>query len=125
MKLRYVLLCTLFLFPTLAFSCIAGTYKFKGVSGGGDSYRGVATIVKAGKNVYNARWVYSDNSFDVGTGVLKGDRISFVFANVIGQAFGAYGVITYKIEDHAFKGRYVYFDSTSVGHEKMKKIDHE
>lgn len=125
MKLRHMLLCTLFLFPVLAFSDIAGQYKFKGESGSGEPYNGVATVVKAGENLYNVRWVYSDDTFDVGTGVVTGDHISFVFANVIDQGFGEYGVITYKIDDHTFKGRYVYFDKTSVGHEKMKKIDHE
>jgi hypothetical protein len=125
MKLRYASLLTLLLFPTLAFASIAGKYKFKGESGSGVPYSGIATIVKAGENVFEARWVYSDGSFDVGTAVLKDNNLSFVFANVIGQEFGDRGVISYEIKGHTLKGTYVYFAKTSVGHEKMKKICHE
>lgn len=125
MKLRYGSLLALLLFPTLAFAGIAGKYKFKGESGSGVPYSGTATIVKAGKNVFEARWVYPDGSFDVGTAILKDDRLSFVFANVIGQELGDRGVITYEIKGHTLRGNYVYFARTSVGHEKMKKIDHK
>lgn len=110
------------LFPALAFSGIAGKYKFKGIDRNGDPYNGVATIVKAKGGVYEIRWVYPDGTFDVGTGVKKKDHISFVFANVVDTSFGAYGVIAYKIEDNTFKGLYTYFAETGIGHEKMKKI---
>lgn len=123
MKLRHLSLFALLLFPALAFGSVTGKYKFKGKSGTGVPYSGIATIEKAGKNVFNARWAYPDGSVDVGTATLKDNILSFVFVNIVNQGFGDFGVITYKVGKHdTLKGEYVYFGKTSVGHEKMKKI---
>ena len=123
MGFRNLILSASLLLPALAFSGIAGNYKFKGVDRSGKSYHGTATIVKAKGGVYNARWLYPDGSFEVGTGVEKDGRISFVFASVIERTFGRPGVILYKIDDHTLKGVYTFFAETGVGHEKMKKIE--
>ncbi len=122
MSIRHVLVSALVLFPIFAFPGISGKYVFKGVDRNGDSYKGKATIVKGKKGVYNVRWVYSDGSFDVGTGVVKGDHISFVFTSVVDSSYGPYGVISYKIDDHIFKGKYAFFAEKGVGREKMKKV---
>lgn len=123
MQFRHMILCAFLLFPTLAFSSITGKYKFKGTTPTGGEYKGTATIVQGKGNVYEARWLYPDGSFEVGTGVKKGDYISFVFASVIGTSFGTYGVIQYKINDHTLKGTYAIFAEPGTGHEIMKKID--
>jgi hypothetical protein len=123
MSFRRLILCAFLFFPTLAFSSITGNYTFKGIDRAGDQYHGTATIVKAKGGVYNARWVYSDGSFEVGTGVEKEGRISFVFASVADHSFGRPGVIAYKIDGHTLKGVYTFFAQTGVGHEKMKKIE--
>ena len=121
MKLRNIVVMAALCLPAIAFPGIAGKYKFKGVSGQGAPYHGLATIIKA-KDAYEARWVYPDGTFEVGTAVRHGDTLSFVFTSVNNGTYGDYGVISYTIEGKTFKGTYCYFASTSVGHEQMKKI---
>lgn len=123
MKFCHAILSAFILFPTLAFSGITGAYHFKGINRSKESYQGMATIEKGKKNVYTIRWVFSDGSSDVGTGVKEKDHISFVFANVAGTSFGSYGVIAYTIKDGVLEGTYALFNEAGTGHEKLTKLN--
>lgn len=110
------------LLPLSLFAYLSGTYEVDGILAGTDQpYSGTVVIERQDDHIYTARWVFTDNSVDLGTGVRDGDALSFVFFE---ESTSDYGVQLYKIEGDVLKGPWVRYGATEKGFEKLKKIEH-
>ena len=114
----YVLFFIVFFFtPAIAFSEISGKYRVYG-SQPGQTYKSVVVIKKVG-HVYTANWADDDGSTETGTGVRRGDYLSFVFKESEGNF---YGVQVYKISKDCLQGGpWAWYGDTWKGYEKLKK----
>ena len=123
MKNIYFLFALLLSFPIYAFANIAGTYEVKGFDPITNSeYKGTLVIQKVNDDIFNAQWTFTTGPFaaDVGTGVKKGQYLSFVF-NEIGTS--NVGTQLYKIERHnVLRGPWVALGATEEGFERAKKV---
>lgn len=121
MRARNLILAFFLFLPILAFSTIAGRYNSEITRGDGSKINATAEIIHSGSSVYQIVWTYDDHSTEVGTGVKKGDTISFVFQSGEPSNY-LYGVTQYQIEGKTLKGPWVYFGLRNKGFEKLKKI---
>ena len=118
MQLRNALLSVFLFLPILAFSGLAGRYKISGTGTDSSKYKGTAIIKRVGNAVYTATWTFDDGTVSTGTGVLKGNQISFVYQDDP----TTYGVLLYKIEGTTLKGPWARFGETRKGFDTLKKI---
>lgn len=113
------LLFSTLVFPFYLLADITGLYHISGFDPvTKHNYSGSLTIEKE-KAIYTAVWTFSDGSVDTGTGIKKGDHISFVYQ----EPPGLFGVQQYEIDHDRLKGPWVLFDTTRRGFEKAKKVD--
>lgn len=117
MKLNAFLLGICFFAPVFAFPGISGKYRVYGNQPGG-SYKSTLVIERSG-SIYHATWTNEDKTTETGTGVRKGDTLSFVFQK---NSTGAYGTQIYKISKDGIKGPWAWYGSTWTGVEKLRRI---
>lgn len=120
MNLRTIFFSLLFLFPIYISAGVTGTYKVSGFDPSTNHNYTATLVIEKDGAVFTAHWTFPDGSFDTGTGVKKGDALSFVFHE---DPAGDFGVQQYEIDDDRLKGPWVRFGSTQKGFEKAKKID--
>lgn len=79
------------------------------------------TISKA-ESVYKLRWVYPDNTFVEGEGILQGNKISIVYQDA--EKGIRYGVESFEIneEENRLGGVFSYYASEEKGVETCQKI---
>lgn len=116
------LLFSLAALPVSLFGHIAGNYDVHGFDATiGEHYTGTAVISEQ-DDVYTITWTYTDFPSVVGTGVQKGDSISFVFTS-LPQGSAPYGTQLYKIRSHGeLKGPWINFGDDRISHETLKKV---
>ena len=117
MRLHTFVIGLFLLAPVFAFSGISGTYRVSGIQPGA-TYGGTVVIERY-NTVYKATWTDDDGEIERGTGVRKGDTISFVFKK---GNMEAYGVQMYKISKHYLQGPWAWYGETWNGFEKLRKI---
>ena len=110
--------------PLYLLAHIEGTYEIKGTTPANIEYTGLLFIEKVGDAVFRAHWTFTSgiSGTDEGTGVKKGNRISFVFleSEDISQGIGTQ---LYKINGDKLKGPWVLQGGTVSGFERAKKIE--
>lgn len=117
MKLHSFLLAIWFFTPVFAFSGISGKYRVYGSQPSG-SYKSTLVIERDG-SLYHATWTNEDGTTETGTGVRKGDALSFVFQK---NSTGAYGTQMYKISKNEIKGPWAWYGSTWTSVERLRRI---
>lgn len=105
----------------LSAESLAGTYGITGFDPNTqESYHGKANITGEG-DVYQITWnLPTEKKVYIGTGIRRGDTISFVFVDQ--RAPNAPGVLVYDIEDDTLSGKWVQLGRQKKGSETLKRI---
>lgn len=118
------ILFSLLLYPIFVFSHdITGKYKLKGETASGEEYSGKVIIRPLGDN-FEAVWFFDgDLASDLGTGVVKGDCVSFGFYEGSRQDFGTQ-LYSISCEDGqtVLQGSWARLGSTEQGEETLTKV---
>ena len=120
MKLGTIFSSLLLAIPLYISAGIPGIYEAHGYSETTHTpYIAEVAIIKTGE-LYLFTWTYPDSSFETGTGVRKDDSIAVVWKE---GGLDDYGVQLYEIEGSHLKGPWAYFDQSSEGFERLRKLD--
>lgn len=120
--MRTLLFAALCIFSAhLSAESLAGTYGITGFDPNTqESYHGKAKITGE-DDVYQITWsLPTERKVYIGTGIRKGDSVSFVFVDQ--RMPNSPGVLVYDINDDTLSGKWVQLGRNKKGSETLKRL---
>lgn len=132
-KPRFILILLFSLFIPVALGAptvqteedITGTYSCRGEDPSSKTiYEGKGTLIKQGDR-YEMLWNYSDGTNFKGSGILRNNVLSIIFAQNKKdrkRQVSGIGLQVYEVEGTHFKGNWIFLGSDVVGIENCTKV---